>query len=86
MTHKTTQEVTHTSRPSKFKQEISRERIMLYLKFKAATKQPIKIFYKEEEWPTIFYDYKFDNKYLYVPSGKGYDYKYLIERIRNVEQ
>lgn len=59
---------------------------MQYLKYKTTMNQPVKIFYKEESLPTIFYEYKFDTTYLYVPSGKGYDYRYLIERIRNVEQ
>lgn len=58
---------------------------MEYLEYKSANYQPIKIFYKSDILPTIFYSYRFDNKYLYVSSGKGYEYKYLIDRIRNVQ-
>jgi hypothetical protein len=75
------------AKPAKtqFQTEVNKAYIMQYLKHKAAIYQPIKIFYKDDKLPTIFHDYRFDEKYLYVPSGKGYEYTYLIERIRNVE-
>lgn len=68
-----------------FKAEVDRTYVVQYLKHKAAIYQPIKIFYKDDRLPTIFHDYRFDEKYLYIPSGKGYEYRYLIERIRKVE-
>jgi len=74
------------TRAKKFKQEVSRQEIMLYLQTKSRSGQPIKIYYKDDKLPTIFHDYTFNSTYLFVPSGKGFSYKYLIERIRSFEQ
>lgn len=49
------------------------------------TNQPIKIFYKDDTKARVFYQYKFDNKYINIPSGSNYDYKYLIDRVRDIE-
>ena len=73
------------STPPQFQVEVNKAYVMEYMRQRAAAYQPVKIFYKDDKLPTIFHDYRFDEKYLYVSSGKGYEYKYLIERIRNVE-
>ena len=77
--------IQRASRTKKFSQEVSRDYIMQYLKSKSVMKQPIKIYYKDDKTFRVFYSYSFDNTYLRVPSTHGYDYKYLIDRIRNVE-
>lgn len=56
---------------------------MNYLETKASSGQPIKIYYKEDTLPTVFHDFTFNDTYLFVPSGKGFSYTYLIARIRN---
>ena len=69
----------------KFTQEVSREYIVEYLKYRSASNLPIKIYYKDDKAFRTFYSYSFDNTYLRVAGTKGYDYKYIIDRIRNVE-
>lgn len=74
-----------TTKKPKFTPEVTREYIMQYLQYKAATNQPIKIYYKDDKTFRVFYSYTFDDIYLHIPSTKGYSYKYSIDRIRNVE-
>lgn len=69
----------------KFEQEVSKEYILEYLQYRAASNQPIKIYYKDDRTFRVFYSYTFDNTYLHIPGTKGYSYKYLLDRIRNVE-
>lgn len=68
-----------------FKQEVSKAHIIEYLKYRSAIGEPIKIYYKNDRAFRVFYSYTFDDKYLRVPTEKGYSYTYLIDRIRNVE-
>ena len=70
---------------AKFEQEVTREYIVQYLQYRAASNQPIKIYYKDDKTFRVFYSYTFDDTYLHIPGTKGYSYKYLINRIRNVE-
>jgi hypothetical protein len=73
------------AKKSKFSPEVSREYVVQYLQYRAASNQPIKIYYKDDRTFRIFYSYTFDDTYLHIPSTKGYTYKYLIDKIRNVE-
>jgi len=67
-----------------FTQEVEREYIVQYLKHRKISNQPIKFYYKNDTQPREFYQYSFNDTYVYIPSGKGYSYNYLIDRIRNV--
>lgn len=58
---------------------------MQYLKYRSVSGLPINIYYKDDVTFRVFYSYTFDDTYLHIPSTKGYSYKYLIDRIRNVE-
>jgi hypothetical protein len=58
---------------------------MQYLKTKSVMRQSISIYYKDDKTPRTFYGFRFDEVYLRVPSTHGYEYKYLINQIRNVQ-
>lgn len=68
----------------KFTSEVDRQHVVKYLKYRKLSNQPIKIYYKDDTSFRVFYQYNFDDKYIHIPSGEGYSYKYLIDRVRNV--
>ena len=68
-----------------FVPEVERGYIVQYLKSRSATHQPVKIYYKDDATFRVFYNYTFDDKYIHTPSTEGYDFKYLIDKIRNIE-
>lgn len=70
----------------KYKQEVSVEYILEYLRYRVASNQPAKIYYKDDKTFRVFYTYTFDNTYLRVPASAGhYNIMYRLDRIRNVE-
>lgn len=68
-----------------FQREIPVEDILRYLRYRKDTGQPAKIYYKDDITFRTFHNFSFTKDHLYIPSGKGYNYTYLISRIRNVE-
>jgi len=75
-----------TKSENTFQRENSLKEIIAYLKSKEKNNMPLKFWYRNDIEPRKMYDYFVDDRYVQVRSDKGYYIKFLIDKIRKVEE
>ena len=75
---------TPKKKPETFTPEVDRAYVVQYLEYRKLIDKPIRFYYKDDATAREFYRYRFDDTYIYVSSGRGYEIKFLIDRVRNV--
>lgn len=77
--------ISNTKNEEDFIREDSIEDIKKYLNNKKNNNSPVSFYYKDKNSMDQYYNYYFDDKYLYVKSWYSKFYiKYLIDKIRKV--
>lgn len=69
-----------------FQRENTLEETIAYLKKQEVNNMPLKFWYRDDTTQREVYDYFVDEKYVQVRSDKGYYIKFLVDKIRKIEE
>lgn len=69
---------------SHYNVEVDRDTLLVYLKQQRDKGSPARLYYKDDNIPRTMNDFNFDDRYIYVPSGKGYNYLFRLDRVTKI--
>ncbi len=69
-----------------FQRENTLEEIVAYLKNQEKNNESLKFWYRDDTSPREMHDYFIDEKYVQVRADKEYYIKFLIDKIRKIEE